>query len=89
MLAEDLRGIISDAVASASLSENQAVAAILRRVNGASAEQLIAAAVAVMREQARRIDTDAVDREFDLRTEMMLLEVEIDELRAALKELHP
>jgi hypothetical protein len=56
MLDEDVRSHIGDAVAIASLSEAQTVARVLRRANGASQEQLLAAAVAVLREQAKRID---------------------------------
>jgi hypothetical protein len=92
MLDEDVRGHIGDAIAVASLSNSQTVATILRRVNGATQKQLLAAAVTVLREQGRRIaELEAEAGELTtnnsrLKEDKAEIEAELEELQARLTQ---
>jgi len=91
MLTEDVQGRIRDAIAVTARSDAQAVATVLRRVSGATPEQLLTATVLMLREQSRQIaeletEVRQVFTDYDcLEKHTADLEEELEELRAKLK----
>jgi hypothetical protein len=78
---EVIRSLIGDAIAG-SLSNTQAAAAVLQRVNGATPFHLLAAAIDLLRE-----DRDRRMAEDDLAEKIACLEEQKTEIKAALENL--
>jgi hypothetical protein len=89
MIREDIRGYIGDAIVS-SLNDSQAAVTVLQRVNGATPNQLLAAALDLLREQARQhreIVAGLEDDVANLGDDVAEFEVEVEVLRAQLAKL--
>jgi DNA anti-recombination protein RmuC len=87
MLAEEIAGHIADALATNNISASFTLNLIRRRVNGASSDQLLTAAIAVLREQASKI-AELEARVSDLTEDNERLEDDVVELERALASPH-
>jgi tellurite resistance protein len=86
VLGAEIESLIADA-ADSSLSASQAATALLARVDGAAAHQLLAAAVGAMREQQRLHEEDVAEAVEDSASEASDLEDEVDDLKIEIGEL--
>jgi septal ring factor EnvC (AmiA/AmiB activator) len=86
MLIEDIRGVIGDALDRGGLSANRTVDLIKGRAIGAPSDRMFAAAVTVLREQAKCIAE--LDAEIDeLTNDNGHLQDELNDLEAELEAL--
>jgi hypothetical protein len=84
MTHDELRGIVADVLAITSLNNQRTLATVLDRVNGTSAEQCLAAALAEARELARRV-AELEHEVADYTSRVELLEDENKNLNSALE----